>query len=93
MKAILAAAALVVVGALLQRGITAEPRADLPTGVETSQWIPIGDNAGFLITPEKATAYQPPGGRQVLAGYFFAKRNGQWFRLNVAPVGTIVQTR
>ncbi len=93
MKSILAVAAAILIGALVQRGLAAEPRPDMPPGVEASDWIPLSETAGFLVTPEKAPAYQPPGGRQVLTGHFFAKKKGQWFRLNVAPVGTIVQTR
>ena len=93
MKLILAVVAAVAVGVLVQRGLAAEPRSDMPAGVEATDWIPISDAAGFLITPEKAATYQPPGGRQVLTGHFFAKKNGQWFRLNIAPVGSIVQTR
>ena len=93
MKSILAVVTAVLVGVLIQRGVASAPRPDMPPGVEAADWIRLTDSSGFLITPEKPTAYQPPGGRQVVTGHFFAKKDGQWFRLNVAPVGTIVQTR
>jgi hypothetical protein len=92
MKVTLAVVAALLIGVLIQRGVASEPRTDMPPGVETSDWIRLTDNSGFLVVPEKPASFQPPGGRQVLTGHFFAKRNGQWFRLNVAPVGAVVQT-
>ena len=51
MKSVIAVAAVVIVGVLIQRTIASEPRADLTPGVETADWI----------------------------------------RLNVAPIGSVVQ--
>ncbi len=92
MKSMLAMVAAVLLVVLIQRGVASEPQTDLPPGVEASDWIRLTETSGFLVVPEKPVTFPSPGGRQVLNGHFFAKRNGQWFRLNIAPVGAVVQT-
>lgn len=43
-----------------------------PPGISDSNWIPMGDAAGFVITNT---------GNDV-KGYFMARREGTWFRVD-----------
>jgi hypothetical protein len=56
-----------------------------PPGVSSSDWIPLGDTAGFVITDDKASpgkARTPPG---TVKGYFMVRRTNSWLRVDSAP--------
>jgi len=54
-----------------------EQRQPIPPGVAETNWIPIGDKVGFVITP--AVANHDP---TVLAGYFLAWHENAWKRID-----------
>jgi len=92
MKTLLAVVATVLLAVLVQHALSAESSSSMPPGVAADQWIVISDNTGFLIAPQKPAIYQSTG-TSVLTGHFFAKRNGEWYRLNVGQIGALVETR
>jgi hypothetical protein len=48
-----------------------------PPGISQSDWIPLGDAAGFVI----AAAAAP----NTVKGYFMARREGAWVRVDSSP--------
>jgi hypothetical protein len=64
----------------------ATPGDTRPDGVPADHWIPMGQDAGFVITgPTPSTESGRPGA--MLRGFFVANRNGNWVQLDVQPVG------
>ena len=56
-----------------------------PPGILQSDWIPLGDAAGFVITAagdlRKGLRAEPNS----VKGYFMARREGAWFRVDSSP--------
>ena len=48
-----------------------------PPGIAEGTWIPMGEAAGFVITGS--------GESSSLKGYFMARREGIWFRVDSTP--------
>jgi hypothetical protein len=48
----------------------------LPPGISASNWVAMGDAAGFVITNSRTAS---------LKGYFMARRGGTWVRIDSAP--------
>jgi hypothetical protein len=78
MKTLLAIIA-VGVFALLASHVFGQEQRPLPLGVSTSNWIPIGDKVGFVVTT--GAPNQEAG---VLSGYFLAWHEESWKRLDSA---------
>jgi hypothetical protein len=57
----------------------------VPPGVTASDWIPLGDAAGFVVAREDSarTAISPLNG--TVRGYFMVRRAGRWFRIDATP--------
>lgn len=76
MKTLLVIAA-VCVFTLLTSLVVGQEQRPLPPGVSAANWIAIGDNVGFVVTP--GAVNQEPG---VLAGYFLAWHEDSWKRID-----------
>lgn len=61
---------------LLTSLVLGQDQPPLPPGVTASEWIPMGENVGFVVLPGSA---QNP---QRLTGYFLAKHGNTWKRLD-----------
>ena len=57
-----------------------------PLEVPSADWIPIGDNFGFVVTPA-ASAKHP----NMLTGYFVAWHDGSWRRIDSEGVVRLKQ--
>lgn len=67
----------VVVGVVpLARSLEAQ---STPPNVKASEWIPIGDAAGFVITRSAFGDAPTPGS---VKGYFVVLRSGAWLRVD-----------
>lgn len=75
MKKILALFAVCALG-LLASLVMGQDQTQLPPGVAQANWISMGVNVGFVITPNSASP-------DVLSGYFVAKRENSWKRLDL----------
>ena len=57
-----------------------------PPGIASSNWIPMGEAAGFVITN---TGNDFRNGLRteanIVRGYFMGRREGTWFRVDSAP--------
>ena len=70
----------VVVGLVpLARGLDAQP---IPPNIKASEWVPIGDTAGFVITHDVFGGAPTPGS---VKGYFVVHRSGAWLRVDSEP--------
>jgi hypothetical protein len=76
MKTVLTLAAVCMLG-LLTTLVLGQGQPPEPPPVLASNWIPISDKIGFVVTPEAA-------GRDpsVLAGYFVAWHENSWKRID-----------
>jgi hypothetical protein len=71
----------VVVGiAPLARSLDAQ---SMPPNVSSSDWVPISDAAGFVITHDTFGSAQPTQGS--VKGYFVIHRSGAWLRVDAEP--------
>ena len=78
MKTLLTIAAVCTLG-LVTTLVVGQEQKPLPPAVMESNWIPIGDKVGFVVTPGFPTA-DP----SVLAGYFVAWHGDSWKRIDSA---------
>lgn len=78
MKVLLTIAAVCMLG-LVTSLVVGQEQKPLPPAVLESNWIPIGDKVGFVVTPGLPTT--DPG---VLAGYFVAWHGDSWKRIDSA---------
>jgi len=70
----------VVVGVMpLARSLDAQ---STPPNVKASEWVPIGDAAGFVITHD-GFGDTPASGS--VKGYFVVHRSGAWLRVDSQP--------
>ena len=70
----------VVVGVMpLARSLDAQ---STPPNIKASEWVPIGDAAGFVITRD-AFSNAPPS--DSVKGYFVVRRSGAWLRVDSDP--------
>ena len=92
MKTVISVFVALVIAIALHQGVKAAGESSMPPGISADAWVPISDTAGFLISPS-AMPTQKGASSQVLTGYFFARKNGIWFRLNAAPVPTLFDTK
>jgi hypothetical protein len=70
----------VVVGVMpLARSLDAQ---STPPNVKASEWVPIGDAAGFVITDDAFGNAPAPGS---VKGYFVVHRSGAWLRVDSQP--------
>jgi hypothetical protein len=70
----------VVVGVMpLARSLDAQ---SIPPNVKASEWVPIGDTAGFVITHRAFGDTPTPGS---VTGYFVVHRSGAWLRIDSEP--------
>jgi hypothetical protein len=55
-----------------------------PPGVSATDWIPLGDTAGFVITHNNAPLVSPtkPG---AVRGYFMVRPGNSWLRVDSEP--------
>jgi hypothetical protein len=61
---------------LLTSLVVGQDQPPLPPGVAASEWIPIGENAGFVVLASSAKSSER------LSGYFLAKHGNTWKRLD-----------
>ena len=57
-----------------------------PPGISTSNWIPMGEAAGFVITgvgDDFLKGFRTEA--KTVRGHFMARREGTWFRVDSAP--------
>jgi hypothetical protein len=78
MKTLLTIAAVCTLG-LVTTLVIGQEHKPLPPAVLESNWIPIGDKVGFVVTPGFPTA-DP----SVIAGYFVAWHGDSWKRIDSA---------
>jgi hypothetical protein len=78
MKTLLTIAAVCMLG-LVTTLVLGQERRPVPPAVLESNWIPIGDKVGFVVTPGLPTA-DP----NLLAGYFVAWHGDSWKRIDSA---------
>ena len=53
-----------------------------PPNVKASEWVPIGDAAGFVITHDAFGDAPAPGS---VKGYFVVHRSSAWLRVDSQP--------
>lgn len=58
---------------------TSVPGAARPPGVAEQAWIPLGTEAGFVVTGTAPTSKTTP--MPAVDGYLMARRGGKWVRL------------
>jgi hypothetical protein len=80
--ALVAAALLLCVSQPFGRAQAAVPG---PTGVSAESWISLGPDAGFVVTRENFG----PGGAAVV-GFFMARHDGKWVRLEADRIGGVI---
>jgi hypothetical protein len=83
---ILAAAFLVCASILIIHFAVGAPGTDRPAGVAASDWIPINDRLGFVVTPSGSSGVTTPDQQPLLLipaapGYFMARSRLGWQRL------------
>jgi hypothetical protein len=72
----------IVVGAVpYARGLGIPPS---PPGVSASDWIPLGEAAGFVITHSTAPL-APPTKPGAVRGYFMVRPGNSWLRVDSEP--------
>jgi hypothetical protein len=76
MKTLLAIVAVCVL-ALLTTLVLGQEERPLPIGVSATNFIPLGDKMGFVVTPG-ANAREPG----VLRGYFLVWHEGSWKQID-----------
>lgn len=77
MKTILVVVTVCALG-LLASTVMGQDQSKLPPGVAQDNWISLGDNVGFVITPNSASQHP-----EVLHGYFAARHDDSWKRLDL----------
>jgi hypothetical protein len=86
---------LVLVGSALALALSfasAQPDVSRPPNVAASDWIPLAQDAGFVVTggnSQTATLGLAPA----VSGHLMARRNGKWVRLDVEGGGRFVEAR
>ena len=65
--------------ALLASHVLGQEQRPLPFGISASNWIPIGDKVGFVVTPG-----MPNQEAGVLSGYFLVWHEDSWKRIDSA---------
>lgn len=75
-----------------QHRIKAADESSVPPGISAEAWLPIGETAGFVISSSGMSTQKDASG-QVVRGYFFAKKNGTWFRLDAVPMPSIFNAK
>jgi hypothetical protein len=86
---------LVVVACLISATVPlalAKSEGARPEGVSFEAWIPLGSDAGFVITSVSPQTV-PGEANSILYGVLVARHNGNWVRLDPQTTGRIVQTR
>jgi hypothetical protein len=53
-----------------------------PPNIKASEWVPIGDTAGFVIT---RNAFSDAPAPDSVKGYFVVRRSGTWLRVDSEP--------
>ena len=57
-----------------------------PPGISQSDWIPLGDAAGFVITTAAGDLHKGLRAEPTtVKGYFMARREGAWVRVDSSP--------
>lgn len=56
-----------------------------PPGVTSSDWIPLGDAAGFVITGDTSSANAAKREPATVKGYFMIRRAAAWLRVDAQP--------
>jgi hypothetical protein len=62
-----------------------------PDGVPGSAWIPLTDDAGFVVTGS-ISQMTSPGAAPSVRGYLMARRDGRWVRLDPEGGARLVPT-
>ena len=70
--------------------VLAQGGAAKPDGIAADSWVPLGNDAGFVVTREVSGSLTVPG---ALNGFFMARRAGNWVRLEPERSGQIMQLR
>ena len=89
------AAGIVAIGCLLAAALPfalAAPEESRPEHVPASAWIPMGPDAGFVVTGA-ATRDAGRDTHTPLTGFLVARRDGNWVRLDVEGGGRVVPAR
>lgn len=76
MKRLLAAATIAVMG-FLATWVVAQNQPATPPGISSAEWIPLGENFGFVVTSSAA-----PHNPDTLTGYFIARRGSEWKKVD-----------
>jgi hypothetical protein len=56
-----------------------------PPGVAASDWVPLGDSAGFVITGDSPLPNTPKGQPGIVKGYFMIRHAASWLRVDSVP--------
>jgi hypothetical protein len=67
----------IVVAVVPSRSLGAPPS---PPGIPAKNWVPLGDVAGFVITPPLSGDPRPPAG--MVKGYFVVRQGNIWLRVD-----------
>jgi hypothetical protein len=62
----------------LAAGEPQKPNTDIPPGVGTEEWIPLGESFGFAVRP--APTNQVEAADNTLYGYYMIKKSDKWYR-------------
>jgi len=62
----------------------AHPEAARPAAVPADSWIALSPDAGFVVS---GTAAGKPGTGPAVDGFFMARRDGKWVRLDPDTAG------
>jgi hypothetical protein len=53
----------------------------VPPGISANDWIPLGNEAGFVITHDLSPTSAPPKAGEV-RGYFMVRPGNRWLRVD-----------
>ncbi len=58
-----------------------KPPSDIPPGVGTEEWIPLGQSFGFAVTsPTNNNVEEFVDNTRALHGYYMIKKSDKWYR-------------
>lgn len=78
--------------ALVLPFVSAHPNDSRPSNVGANAWIPLGADAGFVVTGGNSQLAKL-GAAPAVSGYLMARRDGKWVRLDVEGGGRLVEAK
>jgi len=70
--------------------VFAHPDESRPADVAANAWIPLGADAGFVVTHSNSAKL---GAAPTVSGYLMARRDGKWVRLEVEAGGRLFEAK